>query len=73
MVHALVAGHETYVVLKVHGKGKPHEHTKRWQRENPTDDAVIFDQVCVPYELIAFTYLTARATKGDDAFGFAAR
>ncbi len=44
-----------------------------WQRENPTDDAVIFDQVCVPYELIAFTYLTARATKGDDAFGFAAR
>src|SRR6266568_3347428 len=67
MVARIVAAHESYVVLKVHSKGKQHEHTKRWQQANPHEEAVIFDQVCIPYELIAFTYLTARSTKGDDA------
>ncbi len=66
LIHAVVAAHATYVVLKVHGEGKPHKHTPRWQQAHPKDEAVIFDQVCAPYAVIADAHLTARTTKGDD-------
>jgi hypothetical protein len=66
VVHALVA-HATYVVLQVHGKKEPPKHSKTWREANPTLDAVIFDQVCVPYSSITATHMTARATKGDDS------
>ena len=69
MVHALVAAHDAYVVLKVYGEGKLPQHSKRWQAENPDQDPEIFDQVCIPYGSIVHTHLTARSTKGDDARG----
>ena len=64
-VHALVAAHDAYVVLKVYGEGKPTQHSKRWQAENPTQDSEAFDQVCIPYSSIAFAHLTARTGAGD--------
>jgi len=68
VVYALLAAHDPYVVLKVYGKGgKEPEHSKPWQKANPTQDAAIFDQVCVPYSCLAHAHLTARTTKGDDA------
>ena len=67
IVHALVAAHDAYVVFKVYGKEKAAKHSKAWREANPTQDAVILDQVCIPYSAIAMAHLTARATKGDDA------
>ena len=69
MVHALVAAHDTYVVLKVYAKGKSPQHSKARQAANPGQDSEIFDQVSIPYTWIAFSHLTARSTKGDDARG----
>lgn len=69
MVHALVAAHDHFVIVKVYTEGKPAQHSKRWQANNPNLDPEIFDQVSVPYHMIAFAYLTARSTKGDDARG----
>ena len=66
-VHSLVAAHETYVVLKVYGEEKAPEHSVPWREANPAEEAVIFDQVCIPYSEIRIAHLTARATKGDDA------
>lgn len=65
-VHALVA-HDTYVVLRIYTKGDPTKHSKAWREANPTQDAIVYDEVCIPYESIAVAHLTARATKGDDA------
>jgi hypothetical protein len=62
-----VAAHDNYVVLSVYGKGKAPKHSKPWREVNPKYDAVIFDQVCIPYASIARAHLTARATKGDDS------
>ena len=68
VVHSLFAGHDGYVILKVYpAKGKPPEHSKPWQTKNPNEDAAIYDQVCIPYALIASTLLTGRSTKGDEA------
>ena len=66
-VHALVAAHDAYVVLKVYGKEKAPKHSKPWREANPTQDATILDQVCIPYSAIAMAHLTARTTEGDDA------
>ena len=66
VVHALVAAHDTYVVLQIYEKGKEPKHSKPWREANPTHDAAIFDQVCIPYAWIAAAHLTARTTKGDD-------
>jgi hypothetical protein len=73
MVHALIAAHPSYVVLKVYGSKEPPKHSKPWQAANPKQDAAVHDQVCIPYSFIAVAHLTARATKGDDALGFRAR
>jgi len=62
-----LATHDNYVVLSVYGKGKAPKHSKAWREENPSHDAVILDQVCIPYALISAVHLTARTTKGDDA------
>ena|SRR5579859_2991926 len=69
MVHALVAAHDPYVILKVYSKGKLPQQSKRWQAENPDQDPDVFDQVCLPYGSIVHAHLTARATKGDDSQG----
>lgn len=66
-VHAVVAAHEAYVVLKIYTKGDPTKHSKPWREANPAQDAMIYDQVCIPYESIAVAHLTARAAKGDDS------
>jgi len=66
IVHALVAAHEGYVVLKVHGKGKNPQHSKPWQTANPKDDPAIHDQATVPYSSIALAFLTAKTTIGDE-------
>ena len=66
-VHSLVAAHDTYVVLAVYGNAKAPTHTKPWQEAHGGQDASIYDQVCLPYAVIAHSHLTARATKGDDA------
>jgi hypothetical protein len=62
-----VGAHDNYVVLTVYGKEKGPKHSKPWRAANPNYDAVIFDQVCIPYASIALAHLTARATKGDDS------
>jgi hypothetical protein len=66
MVRSLIAAHDSYVILEVHSDGKPAQRGKRWQAEHPDADPTVFDQISIPYSYIAFGYLTARATKGDD-------
>ncbi len=66
-VHSLVAAHDAYVVLRVYGKAKPPTHTIPWQNTHQGHDPLIYDQVCLPYEVVAHTHLTALATIGDDA------
>jgi hypothetical protein len=66
VVQSLVAAHPTYVVVQVYGKkDKAPRHTKQWRDANPTVDAAIYDQLCIPYQSIALAHLTARAIKGD--------
>jgi hypothetical protein len=67
VVHALVAVHDAYVVLEVYGKEKAAKHSKAWREANPTQDATILDQVCIPYTVIVMAHLTACTTKGDDS------
>jgi len=59
-VHALVAAHDSYVILRIYSKGREPEHSKRWQAENPDADATIYDQVALPYSRIRATRLTAQ-------------
>ena len=68
VVQSLVATHPAFVVVHVYGKkDKAPRHTKPWREANPTLDAAIYDQLCIPYESIALAHLTARAIKGDYA------
>ena len=67
VVHALLAAHDQYVILRVYSDGKEARYGKSWQRSNPGKDAAIYDQVAIPYAIITMTHLTARSTKGDDA------
>jgi len=74
VVHALVAAHPAYVVLKVYTTKQTHKHTKPWQAAHPKEDAMVHDQVCIPYVFIAVAHLTASTTKGDDVvIGFKAK
>ena len=66
-VRGLIAAHDEFVVLAVYGEGKDVQHTKSWQKQNSEQDPIVYDQVAVPYALIAFTHLNPRSTKGDDA------
>ena len=68
VVQSLVATHPAFVVVQVYGKkNKTPRHTKAWREANPTLDAAIYDQLCIPYGSIALAHLTARAIKGDHA------
>ena len=67
LVASMLAAHDTYVILKVFGKDDPPEHSKPWQQKHPGAIPLIFDQLAIPYESIAFAHLTARSTRGDDA------
>lgn len=77
LVHALVAAHERFVILKVHsgtdGDKAPPFHSDEWLGEHPEEDRAIHDQVCVPYGAIIYTHLTAVGTvKHDRSIGFQA-
>lgn len=74
VIHALIAAHPTYVVLKVYTTKQTHKHTKQWQAAHPREDVLVHDQACIPYAYIAAAHLTASTTKGDDVvIGFKAQ
>jgi hypothetical protein len=67
LVHSMLAAHDSYVVLKVYAEGKPAHHSRPWQAAHRAEDIEIHDQLCVPYEAIAYADLTARSTRGHDS------